>query len=227
LLVLFLCAIWSATSALAQTAGAAAAAHSATTAHVEPIDAYIHAVWGTLTRSMSDCASVADPKLKTVPVLYLPRDLTMPADVAAIQKQCHVRVERLPVVITHFDPIKESQIATPGLLYLPHPYVAPARGIVENFFFEIAHYGDVLNGNRTYYLTRSRPPFLSSMIRAVYDAEVAAGHTKEAHAWLAEAYPYAVRDHALWLSPLHRAGGTGLARYCDTRGFGLLLAFLD
>ena len=27
-----------------------------------------------------------------------------------------------------------------------------AKGMVENFFFEIDHYGGVLNANRTYYL---------------------------------------------------------------------------
>ncbi len=48
-----------------------------------------------------------------------------------------------------------------------------AKGMVENFFFEIEHYGGVLNANRTYYLTRSQPPFLTSMILAVYQAEVA------------------------------------------------------
>ena len=76
----------------------------------------------------------------------------------------------------------------PGLLYLPNKYVVPggrfnemygwdsyfivlgliadhreelARGMVENFFFEIEHYGAVLNANRTYFLTRSQPPFLT------------------------------------------------------------------
>ena len=33
--------------------------------------------------------------------------------------------------------------------------------------------------------------------------------------WLRESYPYAVRDHALWISNDHRAGHTGLARYFD------------
>ena len=31
-----------------------------------------------------------------------------------------------------------------------------AYGILDNFFFEIDHYGAVLNANRTYYLTRSQ-----------------------------------------------------------------------
>ena len=38
------------------------------------------------------------------------------------------------------------------------------------FFYEIEHYGGILNANRTYYFTRSQPPFLSSMIRGVYEA---------------------------------------------------------
>ena len=45
-----------------------------------------------------------------------------------------------------------------------------AQGMVENFFYEIEHYGGILNANRTYYFTRSQPPFLSSMIRDVYEA---------------------------------------------------------
>jgi alpha,alpha-trehalase len=90
-----------------------------------------------------------------------------------------------------------------------------ARGIVENFFFEIDHYGGILNANRTYYFSRSQPPFLSSMIRAVYDAELEAGERAQAKAWLRRAYGYAQRDHALWLRPEQRAGDTGLARYYD------------
>jgi alpha,alpha-trehalase len=88
-----------------------------------------------------------------------------------------------------------------------------ARGLVRNFFFEIAHYGGVLNANRTYYLTRSQPPFLTSMVLAVYDAEKSMGRNDLD--WLREAYPFAVSDHALWMGTAHRAGSTGLARYFD------------
>lgn len=219
---------------------AQSAPHSKT--HQPSINAYIHSTWTTLTRSMSDCNSVVDPKLKTVPVLYLPHDLPMPADVIAMQRRCKVRVLRLPVTITHFGQINPARIPTPGLLYLPHPYVVPggrfnemygwdsffiikgllddhrialAQGIVDNFFFEIQHYGGILNANRTYYFTRSQPPFLSSMIRSVYNAAVAEGHKKQALAWLARAYTFARRDHSVWLLPVHRAGNTGLARYFD------------
>jgi len=216
-------------------------ASSALPAGASSIDAYIHATWGTLTRSMSSCASISDPKLNTPPLLYLPHDLPEPPEVAALVRKCGAQVERLPFRITHAG--TDAVIAPPGLLYLPHPYVVPggrfnemygwdsyfivlgllrdgrldlAQGMVENFFFEIEHYGEILNANRTYYFTRSQPPFLSSMIRAVYDAEIARGRRQQALAWLARAYGFAQQDHALWMSPIHRAGDTGLARYYDT-----------
>jgi alpha,alpha-trehalase len=210
------------------------------------IDAYIHGAWDTLSRSMSDCHSLVDPKVKTAPVLYLPAELPMPGAIAALQSKCNVQIERLPVRIQHFGEIKLADIPLPGLLYLPNSYVVPggrfnemygwdsyfiilgllrdgridlARGMVENFFFEIEHYGGILNANRTYYFTRSQPPFLSSMVLAVYEAEAAHTNTAEEraklHAWLADAYNYAQRDYGLWTSDIHRAGDTGLARYYD------------
>ncbi len=199
---------------------------------------YISNGWTVLTRSMSDCKSFRKPGETTQPVLYFPAGFPIPTSEKALEKTCSVRLEHLPSVITHLGGIDMSKIKTPGLLYLDHPYVVPggffnemygwdsyfiirgllragkvnlARGIVENFFFEIDHYGGVLNANRTYFLTRSQPPFLTSMIRQVYDAEKARGG--DAHAWLEEAYPYAVKDYQLWVHAPHLAGDTGLAHY--------------
>ena len=42
--------------------------------------------------------------------------------------------------------------------------------MVDDFIYEVRHYGGVLNANRTYYLTRSQPPLLSEMVLAVYRA---------------------------------------------------------
>lgn len=208
-----------------------------------PIDSYIHTAWDTLTRSMTSCSSLVDPKLTTKPILYLPQDVPMPKELAAL-KACQVQVQRLPKKIESFGEIKESEIPAPGLLYLPNPYVVPggrfnemygwdsyfillglladqrvplAKGMVENFFFEIDHYGGILNANRTYYFTRSQPPFLSSMIRAIYESEAPSGSqaSGQSLAWLRKAYGYAHRDYALWTSDIHRAGDTGLARYYD------------
>src|SRR5689334_6918718 len=96
---------------------------------------------------------------------------------------------------------------------------ALAKGMVHNFLFEIEHYGAVLNANRTYYLTRSQPPFLTSMIRAVYENPASfpaspAGRT-EAREWLEHAYKLAQKDYSTWTRPEHKAGMTGLARYFD------------
>jgi alpha,alpha-trehalase len=91
--------------------------------------------------------------------------------------------------------------------------------MVDNFFYEIENYGAVLNANRTYFLTRSQPPLLSSMIHLVYDAELARDPSPANRAvertWLEHAYSDARRDHDFWLREIHRAGQTGLARYFD------------
>jgi alpha,alpha-trehalase len=209
------------------------------------IDAYIHKGWDSLSRSMSECQSLIDPKVTTPPLLYLPFGAPMPPELTRLSSQCKIDVEHLPRRIVHLGDVKQSELK-PGLLYLPKRYVVPggrfnemfgwdsyfiilgllrdgridlARGMVENFFYEIENYGAVLNANRTYFLTRSQPPFLSSMIRVVYDAELAHDSSPANQArqkeWLARAYSYAQRDHDFWLSGIHQAGQTGLARYLD------------
>ncbi len=198
--------------------------------------AYIHGGWDTLSRSMSECKSVVDIKVTTVPVLYLPAGMTAPPALAAMQGQCKVEVAHLPRKISHMGDVRVAEIPKEGLLYLPNQYVVPggrfnemygwdsyfiilglvadgrtalARGMLENFFFEIENYGAVLNANRTYFFTRSQPPFLTSMMRAVWDEK------SGDKAWLTKAYGYASRDYELWTSPVHMAGTTGLARYED------------
>jgi len=44
-----------------------------------------------------------------------------------------------------------------------------SKNMVENFCFCIQHYGKILNANRSYYLGRSQPPFLTDMTLRVYD----------------------------------------------------------
>src|SRR3979409_1520423 len=174
---------------------------------------YIAAGWDNLTRSMTDCASVVDPKMKVNPVIYLPAGFAAPPAVEKLHTACNVDIEPLPKPIHQLGEIDTNAIHPHGLLYLENKYVVPggrfnemygwdsyfiivgllrdgridlARGMVENFFFEIAHYGTVLNANRTYYLTRSQPPFLTTMIMDVYQAQRASGH--EDRGWLEKAY---------------------------------------
>ena len=180
---------------------------------------------------MSECQSLVDPKVTAPPLLYLPFGAPTPPQLLRLRSQCKIEIAHLPHRIVHLGDVKESEIPRPGLLYLPNRYVVPggrfnemfgwdsyfiilgllrdgrvdlARGMVENFFYEIENYGAVLNANRTYFLTRSQPPLLSSMIRAVYDAEIARDPSSANRArqkqWLARAYSYARRDHDFWLS---------------------------
>jgi alpha,alpha-trehalase len=204
--------------------------------------AYIDSSWSSLSRSMTDCKSLVDPKVTTPPVLYLPAGMETPPAVAAAHQQCNVEVRHLPHAIAHLGDVSVAEIPGEGLLYLPDRYVVPggrfnemygwdsyfiilglveekdetsaelAQGMVENFFFEIENYGAILNANRTYFFTRSQPPFLTSMIREVYEHPV---NKRLPRSWLARAYGYAQRDYELWTSPIHRAGDTGLARYHD------------
>src|SRR6202050_2350286 len=46
---------------------------------LKPILDYISTAWDTLTRSMTDCRSLVDPKIKAAPVLYLPAGMAAPA----------------------------------------------------------------------------------------------------------------------------------------------------
>jgi alpha,alpha-trehalase len=198
---------------------------------------YISDDWNNLRRSLTDCTTYEDVKTSGEDALYIPADIEAPPVLAEVQKQCSVRAERLPAKITESA---ASAIRPHGLLYLPNPYIVPggqfnemygwdsyfiirgllldnraeiARGMVENFFYEIDHYGGVLNANRTYYLGRSQPPFLSSMVLELYEVDKAAG--RASLDWLERAYGFAVRDYEQWTRPPHLAGDTSLSRYYD------------
>jgi alpha,alpha-trehalase len=205
-----------------------------------PILEYIGKGWDVLTRSMNDCATIVDPKVTTKSVLYVPAGFTVTEELRGLEKKCDIEIRALPQVIHKLGEVDTGKIYPHGLLYLPNRYVVPggrfnemygwdsyfivrgllrdgrvelARGMVENFFFEIEHYGSFLNANRTYYLSRAQQPFITSMIMAVYNAEKEKG--KAGREWLERGYGYAVRDHDMWLEPEMRAGDTGLSRYFD------------
>jgi len=204
---------------------------------IAELRAYIRRTWGTLTRTLGDLpAAVRDPKFPRprgepwplyVTADELPR-VSTELDAALTGAARH------DVVVRALPPDR-SGIRDHGLLYLPRPYVVPggrfnemygwdsyfilvglvqdgevarAKDLVDNFVYQIAHYGTILNANRTYYLTRSQPPFLTRMILAVFE------RTGDRE-WLRAAWP-AVRAHyRYWLQGEHKAGDTGLSRYFD------------
>ncbi|KAJ5739518.1 glycoside hydrolase family 37 protein [Penicillium manginii] len=92
-------------------------------------------------------------------------------------------------VDSYFDPIKQKEelrgvpFVVPGARFnelygwdsyfivlglLRSDRLDLARGIIRNFCFCIEHYGKVFNANRTYYLGRSQPPFLTDMALSTF-----------------------------------------------------------
>src|SRR4051794_7929012 len=226
------------TSLWAQVSAPAPPAQSSALTHVTEVRAYIKRTWTTLTRSPRDLARAApDPKMHRGADAIWPVYIAADENRSAIQKQlaatltpADLRHLDLRVLPSHAADVKEH-----GLLYLPHAYVVPggrfnemygwdsyfiqvgllrdgevtlARDMIDNFLYEIAHYGMILNANRTYFLTRSQPPFLTEMILGVFEKTAD-------RAWLASTLPALDRYYAFWTSAPHLAAATGLSRYFD------------
>ncbi len=85
-----------------------------------------------------------------------------------------------------------------------------AKAMVDNFVYEINHYGKILNANRSYYLTRSQPPFLTSMALAVYEH---LPRSRESKQWLKKVLAAAIKEYrSVWMGE-KRITDTGLSRY--------------
>ena len=203
------------------------------------IEAYINRGWQTLTRSNHDVAQAAvDPKFplgpQQRPVIYVPAKEDLNRIESSLSAQ--MSAQDFAAIEVGQLPANWAEIKQPGLLYLPHPYLVPggrfnemygwdsyfiqvgllragkielARHMADNFVYQIENYGKILNANRTYYLTRSQPPFLTPMILGVYRAT----HDK---AWLERALPAIEIYYQYWTTGPHLVGQTGLSRYYDS-----------
>jgi alpha,alpha-trehalase len=203
----------------------------------QPILAYIKQTWGVLTRSNKDLATAAvDPKFHPGAdgkwAVYIPDDSSLSPVAAQLKKEMSAadfgKIDLL-VLPEHLNQLKEQ-----GLLFLPQPYVVPggrfnemygwdsyfiqlgllrdgelqlAKDMADNFLYETQHYAKVLNANRTYYLTRSQPPFLTQMILGVYNKT----HDRK---WLENALPLVEKYYRFWTEGPHLTD-TGLSRYYD------------
>jgi len=209
----------------------------ASAAQFQAIRRYIKQSWHTLTRSNAQLATAAvDPKFKRAqgrwPVYVPARE-----DVGRIEQALRAQMTAADLARIELRPLpaNASQVTEPGLLYLPRPYVVPggrfnemygwdsyfiqvglvrdgeielAKDMVENFLYEVENYGRVLNANRTYYLTRSQPPFLTRMILNVYGR-------RPDRAWLRGTIPAVEKYYRFWTEAPHLTPQTGLARYYD------------
>ncbi len=199
---------------------------------------YIKQTWAVLTRSNKNLATAAvDPKFRPAadgrwPV-YVPRSDDLQVVEEGLRREMPaagfktIDILQLP---EDLDSLREQ-----GLLYLPHPYVVPggrfnemygwdsffiqvgllrdedlalAKDMADNFLYEVKNYGKVLNANRTYYLSRSQPPFLTQMVLGVYNKT----HDRK---WLENAEPEIEKYYRIWATEPHLTPETGLSRYYD------------
>jgi alpha,alpha-trehalase len=217
----------------------AAVSAVAQTARRQPVSIldYIGRTWGTLTRSNRDLAAAApDPKFpRPAPwPVYVSRGENLEQIRTQLRKDmkppdfARIEVRALPESLT---PLSQQ-----GLLYLPEPYVVPggrfnemygwdsyfiqvgllrdqqiarAKEMADDFLYEIRAYGKILNANRTYYLTRSQPPFLTEMLLGVY-------RQTNDRKWLEGALPAIEQYYRYWTIEPHLTPETGLSRYWDS-----------
>lgn len=103
----------------------------------------------------------------------------------------------------------DSYMESLGLLV--NDRVDLAESMVRNFCFCIEHYGKILNANRSYYLCRSQPPFLTDMALRVYER---IKHEEGAQEFLKTAIRAAIKEYYnVWMSEPRLDPNTGLSRY--------------
>ncbi|CAO3625486.1 unnamed protein product [Cunninghamella echinulata] len=88
-----------------------------------------------------------------------------------------------------------------------------AKSMVENFAYQIKHYGKILNANRSYYLARSQPPFLTDMALKVYE-QLDPLNEKENKDWLRDILKSAIKEYwQVWMAAPRLDTETMLSRY--------------
>lgn len=90
-----------------------------------------------------------------------------------------------------------------------HPHVV--KSILRHFIFEIKHYGKILNANRSYYLGRAQPPFLTDLALKTYNATK---HEPGSKNFLKLAILAAMKEYySYWMTATRYDEKTGLTRY--------------
>ncbi|KAF1809770.1 neutral trehalase [Eremomyces bilateralis CBS 781.70] len=103
----------------------------------------------------------------------------------------------------------DSYMESLGLLV--HDRVDLVKSMVLNFGFCIRHYGKILNANRSYYLCRTQPPFLTDMALRVYER---IKQEPGALDFLRQAILAAIKEyHSVWMAAPRYDLESGLSRY--------------
>ncbi|WP_299432431.1 trehalase family glycosidase [uncultured Aquimarina sp.] len=84
-----------------------------------------------------------------------------------------------------------------------------AMSMADNFGYQIEYYGKILNANRSYYLTRTQPPFFSSLIKEIYQQ-----NPKISRDWLSENLKMVIKEYeTVWMEQGVRLTDNGLSRF--------------
>jgi alpha,alpha-trehalase len=149
--------------------------------------------------------------------------------------------EHLEALWARLQRAPDREVPGSSLLPLPHPYIVPGgrfrevyywdsyftmlglresgrvaliESMIDNFAEELARYGVIPNGNRTYYLSRSQPPFFALMVELLAEIQGPAVYGRYRDAlereyayWMDRGYP---TGHAIVLP-----SGETVNRYFD------------
>ncbi|MBQ4818688.1 trehalase [Aquimarina sp. MMG016] len=84
-----------------------------------------------------------------------------------------------------------------------------AMSMADNFAYQIKHYGKILNANRSYYLTRTQPPFFSSLLKEIY-----LNNENVSKEWLSDNLKMVIKEYeTVWMQKGVRLTNTGLNRF--------------
>lgn len=203
---------------------------------IRNLRSYIKKTWHTLTRDHEHIVAAAvDEKVPhsgSKPwIVYV----SAKEDITQVKNQLNktLSAEKLEQIRLEELPAEVDQVSEHGLLYLPGSYVVPggrfnemygwdsyfiqlgllqdgeydlAKSMVDQALYEVEHYGTVLNANRTYFLNRSQPPFLSQMVLSWFS------HSQDLD-WLSSTIPQLESYYYYWNVPPHLNASTGLSHY--------------
>ena len=97
-------------------------------------------------------------------------------------------------------------------------FIEQAKNNCDNLIYLVENYGFVPNGNRTYYLNRSQPPYMGLLIKHVYD------RLGDKH-WLNSAVGTMEKEYEFWMN--NRMTLIGLNHYGNHADRNDLLQFYD
>jgi len=136
-------------------------------------------------------------------LIGLPNPYIIPSDVEVFQEQYYW--DSYPVVRALLHHKKYGDLAV---------------GIVDNFLYMIERFGIIPNANRFYFLSRSQPPLLSSMVWAVY-------YKTRDKKWFKRAMKLVEYEYEnVWMGNIHlsnfRHVYNGLSRFYDINALDVL-----